>query len=152
MSMALKNMTHAECLQMLTAAHFGHLGCSNDGQPYIVPIYFAFQSRVAYSFSMPGHKVDWMRQNPKVCLQVEEWKTKGGWQSVVLDGTFQEFPDNDAWHEERLHAWTLLQKHMNWWEIGSMKPDEVAPAHASPHLFYGIYMNDISGRVAIQTD
>lgn len=150
MSMALKNMTHAECVDMLRGGHFGHLACSKEGQPYVVPIYFAFQSRVAYSFSMPGRKVEWMRQNPKVCLQVEDWPSKGSWRSVVLSGNFQEFPDNDAWHEERLTAWSLLQKYLNWWEIGSLKPDEIPPAHASRHLFYGIYMNDVSGRAAME--
>ncbi|OWV99843.1 pyridoxamine 5'-phosphate oxidase family protein [Rhizobium sp. R693] len=150
MSMALKNMTHAECLEMLKGGHYGHLACSNDGQPYVVPIYFAFQSRVAYSFAMPGRKVEWMRHNPKVCLQVEEWPSKGSWRSVVLTGSFQEFPDDEVWHEERLHAWSLLQKHIDWWEIGSLKPDEVPPAHAYTHIFYGIYMNDVSGRAAMQ--
>jgi uncharacterized protein len=152
MSTTLQNMTQAECLVMLEAAHFGHLACSNEGQPYIVPIYFAFQSRVAYSFSMPGRKVEWMRKNPKVCLQVEEWPSKGSWRSVVLNGNFQELPDDDVWHEERLHAWSLLQKHMNWWEVGSLKPDEVEPAHVSPHLFYCIYMSDMSGRIATRMD
>lgn len=152
MSMALRNMTHGECVEMLEDAHFGHLACSDEGQPYVVPIYFAFHARVAYSFSMPGRKVEWMRRNPKVCLQVEEWPSKGSWRSVVLEGKFQEFPDDPAWHEERIHAWSLLEKHLNWWEIGSLKPDKVPLSHVSPHLFYGIYMSDLSGRAARQVE
>lgn len=150
MTMALRDMSHAECLAMLEGGHYGHLACSNDGQPYVVPIYFAFQARVAYSFSMPGRKIEWMRQNPKVCLQVEESPSKGSWTSVVLNGRFQELTDTDAWHEERLHAWSLLEKHLNWWEVGSLRPVDVPPATASSHLFYGIYLNDVSGRIATQ--
>jgi Na+/glutamate symporter len=66
--MNLRNMTHTECLSMLEGAHYGHLACCSEGQPYVVPIYFAFHARVAYSFSMPGRKVEWMRQDPRVCL------------------------------------------------------------------------------------
>lgn len=148
MSMTLRAMTDAECLEMLEQAHFGHLACCNEGQPYVVPVYFAFRSRVAYSFSMPGRKVEWMRRNPKVCLQVEEQWAKGGWRSVVLAGRFQELPDDDVWHAERLQAWSLLNRHCDWWEIGSLKTAELPPAAASPHLFYGIYMGEVSGRVA----
>ncbi|EJL51184.1 putative flavin-nucleotide-binding protein [Rhizobium sp. CF122] len=152
MSMTLRNMTHAECLEMLEGAHYGHLACCHEGQPYLVPIYFAFYARVAYSFSMPGRKVEWMRRNPNVCLQVEEWPSKGSWKSVVLNGRFQELPDDEAWHEERLHAWSLLEKHLNWWEIGSLRPNEAPPASVPAHLFYGIYLNDVSGRIATQLE
>ncbi|WP_431323265.1 pyridoxamine 5'-phosphate oxidase family protein [Rhizobium sp. YTU87027] len=152
MAMALRNMTQAECLETLNGAHYGHLACCNEGQPYLVPTYFAFKARVAYSFSMPGRKVEWMRKNPNVCLQVEEWLSEGSWKSVVVNGRFQELPDDDAWHEERLHAWSLLEKHLNWWEIGSLKPTEVPPASAPVHLFYGIYLNDVSGRIATQSE
>ena len=152
MSMTLRNMTHAECLEMLEDAHYGHLACCHEGQPYLVPIYFAFYARVAYSFSMPGRKVEWMRRNPNVCLQVEEWPSKGSWKSVVLNGRFQELPDDEAWHEERLHAWSLLEKHLNWWEIGSLRPNEAPPASVPAHLFYGIYLNDVSGRIATQLE
>jgi len=152
MTMAIRTMTHHECVEMLNAGHYGHLACCNDGKPYVVPVYFVFDARVAYGFSMPGRKVEWMRENPRVCLQVEERQLKGSWRSVILDGKFQELPDNDAWHEERLHAWSLLQKHRDWWEIGSLKPDAVPPSHASPHLFYAIYMNEVTGRAATQID
>ncbi|RDJ03777.1 pyridoxamine 5'-phosphate oxidase family protein [Rhizobium grahamii] len=152
MPMAIRNMTHHECLEMLKASHYGHLACCHNSQPYVVPVYFAFEASVAYSFSMPGRKVEWMRENPKVCLQVEERQLKGSWRSVVLHGEFQELPDNDAWHEERLHAWSLLQKHIDWWEIGSLKPDVVPPAHTSPHLFFGIHKREVTGRSAMQID
>lgn len=152
MPMNLRNMTQTECLTLLEGAHYGHLACCSEGQPYVVPIYFAFHARVAYSFSMPGRKVEWMRQNPRVCLQVEEAPPGGGWKSVVINGKFQELSDNDTWHEERMHAWSLLEKHLNWWEMGSLKPEEAPPVHKSKHLFYGIYMSDLSGRAATRAD
>jgi len=152
MSINLRNMTHDECLTMMEGAHYGHLACSFEGQPYVIPIYFAFQARVAYSFSMPGRKVEWMRQNPKVCLQVEEELPKGSWRSVVINGRFQELSDDDVWRGERMHAWELLERHLNWWEIGSLKIEQVPLAHVSQHLFYGIYLNDISGRAATRAD
>jgi nitroimidazol reductase NimA-like FMN-containing flavoprotein (pyridoxamine 5'-phosphate oxidase superfamily) len=71
MTMTLRDMSQAECMSTLEESRFGHLACSKDGQPYVVPIYFAYEKGVAYSFSMPGRKIDWMRENDKVCLQVD---------------------------------------------------------------------------------
>jgi nitroimidazol reductase NimA-like FMN-containing flavoprotein (pyridoxamine 5'-phosphate oxidase superfamily) len=51
-----------------------------------------------------------------------------------------------------MHAWSLLEKHLNWWEMGSLKPEEAPPVHESKHLFYAIYMSDLSGRAATRAD
>ncbi|WP_261318142.1 pyridoxamine 5'-phosphate oxidase family protein [Rhizobium leguminosarum] len=88
---------------------FDHLACCKNGQPCVVPIYFAYAEGAIYSFSMPGRKVDWMRMNENVCLQIYQRGTGKGWTSVVVDGRFEEFPDTHLWRSERLHAWTLLQ-------------------------------------------
>jgi nitroimidazol reductase NimA-like FMN-containing flavoprotein (pyridoxamine 5'-phosphate oxidase superfamily) len=148
MTMSLRDMTQAECFSVLEESRFGHLACSKDGQPYVVPIYFAYRNGIAYAFSMPGRKIDWMRENDKVCLQVQRWQAGKNWASVVVEGRYQEFPDTDVWRSERLHAWSLLQKHSDWWEIGALKPHELPVAAKSPHVFYGILLREITGRTA----
>jgi nitroimidazol reductase NimA-like FMN-containing flavoprotein (pyridoxamine 5'-phosphate oxidase superfamily) len=152
MTIKLTEINPGECYRILENERFGHLACSKDGQPYVAAIYFAFSSGVAYSFTMPGKKLDWMRGNDKVCLHVEQRSSAGGWTSVVVEGRFEEFPDSDARRSERLHAWSLLQKHSDWWEIGSMKPHEVPMPDGSPHVFYGIAVTAVSGRSAIRTE
>ncbi|ANM13362.1 MULTISPECIES: pyridoxamine 5'-phosphate oxidase family protein [unclassified Rhizobium] len=152
MPMTLTEITPAECYRLLEGARFGHLACCNAGQPYVAAIYFAFSNGVAYSFTMPGKKLDWMRANDKVCLHVEHRLSGDGWTSVVVEGRFQEFPDSDAWRSERLHAWSLLQAHSDWWEIGAMKPHELPMLEGSPHVFYGIAVTAVSGRSATRTN
>jgi nitroimidazol reductase NimA-like FMN-containing flavoprotein (pyridoxamine 5'-phosphate oxidase superfamily) len=151
MTMKLTEINPAECYRVLENERFGHLACCKDGQPYVAAIYFAFSRGIAYSFTMPGKKLDWMRENDKVCLHVEH-RSSGGWMSVVVEGRFEEFPDDEARGSERLHAWSLLQKHSDWWEIGAMKPHELAMLEGSPHVFYGIVVTAVSGRSAVRTD
>ncbi|MGO7424132.1 pyridoxamine 5'-phosphate oxidase family protein, partial [Rhizobium ruizarguesonis] len=62
------------------------------------------------------------------------------------------FPDSDARRSERLHAWSLLQKYSDWWEIGSMKPHELPMLDGPPHVFYGISVTAVSGRSAVRTE
>ncbi|AXA42965.1 pyridoxamine 5'-phosphate oxidase family protein [Rhizobium leguminosarum] len=152
MSYILKDLTQAECFAVLEQSRFGHLACCKDGKPYVVPIYFAYAKGVIYSFSMPGRKVDWMRTNENVCLQIEQHGSGKGWTSVVVDGRFEEFPDTDLWHNERLQAWSLLQKHFDWWEIGALKPQAQSTASASEHIFYGIFVREVTGRTALPVD
>ncbi|MGZ2426268.1 pyridoxamine 5'-phosphate oxidase family protein [Rhizobium laguerreae] len=152
MTMKLTELTPAQCYRILESAHFGHLACCKNGQPYVAAIYFAFSSGVAYSFTMPGKKLDWMRGNDRVCLHVEQRPAVGGWASVVVEGRFEEFPDSDARRSERLHAWSLLQKHTDWWEIGAMTLQEPPVLEGSPHVFYGIAVTSVSGRSAVRTE
>ncbi|AHG45412.1 hypothetical protein RLEG12_20225 [Rhizobium leguminosarum bv. trifolii CB782] len=152
MSYILKDLTPAECSAVLEQSRFGHLACCKDGRPYVVPIYFAYAKTTIYSFSMPGRKVDWMRANENVCLQIDRRGTGKGWTSVVVDGRFEEFPDTDRWRSERLQAWSLLQKHFDWWEIGALKLQEQPTGSVSEHIFYGIVAREVSGRTALSVD
>lgn len=61
MTIKLTEINPGECYRILESERFGHLACCKDGQPYVAAIYFAFSSGVAYSFTMPGKKLDWMR-------------------------------------------------------------------------------------------
>lgn len=151
MSLGSREFTSAECNAILEEARFGHLACCKDGQPYVVPIYFSYEKGVAYCFSMPGRKLDWMRENDRVCLQVDQRVGKG-WTSVIVEGKFEEFPDTELWRSERLHAWELLEKHSDWWEVGSLKPKGLPVLPESPHVFFGIYARTISGRAAFAID
>jgi nitroimidazol reductase NimA-like FMN-containing flavoprotein (pyridoxamine 5'-phosphate oxidase superfamily) len=66
------------------------LACAKDGQPYVVPIYFPYADSHLYAFSVPGKKIEWMRGNPMVSLQVLEGGERREWKSVVVDGRYEE--------------------------------------------------------------
>lgn len=147
--MIVKEMTRNECVDVVSGSRIARLACASENQPYIVPIHFAFAANHFYSFSMPGKKVDWMRANPKVCIQIDEFTEPREWRSVVVYGLYEELPDKIGWKVEREHAWSLLEKHANWWEPGGLKPIPGPVDSASSHLFYRIRIESMTGRQAV---
>lgn len=71
----------------------GRLGCSDHGKPYIVPVYYLFDNECVYVHSLPGHKIDVLRDNPNACLQVDKVKDDFHWQSVLAFGFYEEVND-----------------------------------------------------------
>ena len=90
-----------------------------------------------------------MRDNPLVCVLMDVRGQGRQWQSVVVDGRYEELPDQIGHKREREHAWSLLSKHANWWEPGGLKP--VLPLiEASPPVFFRISVEHLSGREATE--
>lgn len=147
--MIVREMTAQENTAVVSAGRLARLACASEGQPYVVPIHYAFADRHLYSFSMPGQKVEWMRSNPKVCVQIDDLSSSRRWKSVVIYGVFEELPDRIGTKVHRDHAWSLLEKHANWWEPGGLKPVLPPVANASSHLFYRIRIESMTGRQAM---
>jgi nitroimidazol reductase NimA-like FMN-containing flavoprotein (pyridoxamine 5'-phosphate oxidase superfamily) len=143
--MVIIEMDRAACMALLQTSRIGRLACARDGQPYVVPISFAAEGNHLYGFSLLGRKIDWMRGNAKVCVQVDELENTRNWRSVVINGRYEELPDRIGTKVQRDRAWSLLSKHAQWWEPGGLKPVAEAP---TPHLFYRISIDEISGRQA----
>jgi uncharacterized protein len=144
--MHVQEMTQEECIAIVSNGRMGNLACARDNRPYVVPIYYAFSENHLYSFSMPGQKVDWMRSNPHVCVQVDNFSDQGHWQSVVMYGLYHELPDIAGTKHEREHARFLLQQHANWWEPGGLKPTPQPMTAFPTHLFYRIAIESMTGR------
>ena len=144
--MLVHEMTREECVAVVSAGRLGHLACARDNRPYVVPIHYAFADNYLYSFSMPGQKVDWMRTNPSVCVQVDAFSGPRDWQSVVMWGLYEELPESRNSGLDREHAWFLLQQHANWWEPGALKPTLHPATEIPSHLFYRIVVESITGR------
>ena len=90
--------------------HVGHLGCARGGQPYVVPFSFAYHREHLYAFATVGRKVEWMRANPLVCVEVEEILSRQEWQTVVILGRYQELPNTPELNAARVLAHDLLAR------------------------------------------
>lgn len=145
MTIPVREMSEWESRELLHHGNVGHLACVHDHRPYVVPVHYAFEAKQLYVFSLTGQKIDWMRSNPNACLQVEASGEHHRWNSVVVQGRYEELPDAPEWHNKRLHAWSLLQKRSFWWEPGSSKPGTGSDERDNP-IFYRISIDEISGR------
>lgn len=148
--MRIRSLSAAECGEVLAANRVGRLACARNGQPYVVPIHFAYADKHLYVFSMLGKKVEWMRANPLVSIVVEEHGVRRDWRSVVVDGRYDELPDRIGTKREREYAWSLLSQHVNWWEPGALKPVKppLSLAESTDHVFFRILVDQLSGREA----
>jgi nitroimidazol reductase NimA-like FMN-containing flavoprotein (pyridoxamine 5'-phosphate oxidase superfamily) len=86
--MRIVAISQQECGELLQRVSLGRLACSLNDQPYVVPVAFSYEPDCIYIFSTVGKKIEWMRQNPKVCLQADEMGHPSSWASVVVTGTW----------------------------------------------------------------
>jgi len=142
--MWIKELTKTECLEVLASAQLARLACARGMQPYIVPIYCAYQDHWIYSFSEPGQKIDWMRANPLVCVETDQMRREQ-WATVVVFGRYEELSDTPEFRNERALAFNLLQRRAMWWEPASSKPMP-GGTPAAIRIFYRIKLEQITGR------
>ncbi len=139
--MIIRELSRKECSEALNASSFGRLGCARENQPYVVPIFFATDDDFIYSFAIPGQKIDWMRVNPKVCLEVDNQSSGNDWTSVIVFGQFTELVDTD----ERQRAHGLLQARPMWWEPGASSAVGRDDTAGYTPIFYSISKTSMTG-------
>jgi nitroimidazol reductase NimA-like FMN-containing flavoprotein (pyridoxamine 5'-phosphate oxidase superfamily) len=147
-AMIIQEMTPAECLELLQQTGIGRLACARSGQPYVVPIYFAVNKEHLYGFSTLGKKIEWMRANPLVCVEVDEIISPGQWRSVIVFGRYHELPDLPVYASIRHHAHSLLQKRASWWEPADVSSTHRGKPHSTRPIFYRISIDEITGHRA----
>ena len=49
--MLIRDMNAQECRDLLARPGVGRLACAHDNQPYIVPVYFAYEPDRLYGFA-----------------------------------------------------------------------------------------------------
>jgi uncharacterized protein len=145
--MLIHDLTDAECGEVLTRTQLGRLGCSRFDQPYIVPIHFSFDAErnCVYAFSTIGQKIEWMRENPKVCLEVEELHDKNHWATVLVIGRYEEIHQSPEEGEARRRAEQLFQQRREWWLPGAAKLQSGEHHHI---VVYRIRIERLTGRRA----
>jgi nitroimidazol reductase NimA-like FMN-containing flavoprotein (pyridoxamine 5'-phosphate oxidase superfamily) len=124
----------------------GRLACAHDGQPYITPIYFAYDDNYLYGFSTLGQKITWMRANPLVCVEVDELASPQDWTTVIVLGKYEELPAKSQYEVYRKRAYDLLQRQPVWWEPGYVKTvldEKTRPIRES--MYFRIHIDQISG-------
>jgi nitroimidazol reductase NimA-like FMN-containing flavoprotein (pyridoxamine 5'-phosphate oxidase superfamily) len=141
--MLLQSMTRQASVELLSRTKFGRLACASEGQPYVTPLSFVYDSDWLYSVSTVGQKIAWMRANPLVCVEVDEIFSRQNWASVIVLGRYEELSDTPAHSAVRKHAYDLIHTTPLWWEPAYLKP----PVERTLDImFFRIHVDQISGR------
>ena len=148
--MTIHELTAAECEEFLGHATVGRLACAQNGQPYIVPVslYFNRADKCLYGFSTVGQKIEWMRENPRVCVEVDAISDQHQWTTVLVMGRYEELDASAAQQRDRQRALELFQGQSRWWLPAGAKLSS-GVEHASP-VVYRIHISSISGRRAVR--
>ncbi|HRE50733.1 MAG TPA: pyridoxamine 5'-phosphate oxidase family protein [Flavitalea sp.] len=86
-------LTDPEIEETLAKAFIGRIGCHADDLTYVTPVSYAYDGKHIYVRTSEGMKVNMMRQNPKVCFQVDQMENMANWKSVIVWGVFEELRD-----------------------------------------------------------
>jgi uncharacterized protein len=144
--MLIHELTRAQCLEVLMRVNVGRLGCARHNQPYIVPVSFYFDGTDAclYSFSTVGQKIRWMRENPRVCVEVDEISDHKHWTTVIVTGRYEEIRSAKSASAAQSRALELFQQRSDWWlpAVGKV----VARDEHDTRVVYRIHVDQVSGR------
>lgn len=100
----IEEMRRDEMKDLLREVGYAHLGCSRDNEPYVVPVHYAYSDAFIYVYTTEGKKAEIIRENPRVCLQVESVADNQNWKSVIVTGDASQVVNE----EEREEALKLI--------------------------------------------
>lgn len=94
----IENLKTKESIHLLRVNYIGRLAFISQGNPYVVPItyYYDETSNSILGYSAEGHKINAMRKNRSVSLEVDEITSVNNWQSILAHGVFEELQGSEA--------------------------------------------------------
>lgn len=147
----IKDLGSGECIQLLCNNYIGHLAYIVGESPFVIPItYYYDQSHNSIiSYSLEGHKIDAMRKNRSVSLEVDEIESVNRWKSVLAHGKFEELSGIDA--KNLLHEFSngvkeiIHRKETKKLQFISESSSKLGPEGSSP-IVYRIQLLEITGK------
>jgi len=92
----IANLDQSHIDIVLLTNRVARLACCEHDRPYIVPITYVFDQGYVYGHTNGGEKLRILRQNPNVCLEVDEIQDMRQWRSVIVSGVFEELHGPEA--------------------------------------------------------
>lgn len=125
----------------------GRLGCSAHDKIYVVPTTYAYDGTYLYGHTIEGQKIEMMRQNPHVCLEVDVIHSMAHWQSVIVWGTYEELKGQaaeDALQELVVRVQPLLTSETSRPRHGLDRSGDIRPSQKT--VIYRIKVEEATGR------
>ena len=94
----IKNLKKDQCHLLLQDNYWGNLAFTGHSSPYVLPItyYFDKGNNCIVRTSAEGHKIDCLRKNKLVSLNVTRVLSINDWSSVLIHGEYEELTGIDA--------------------------------------------------------
>jgi nitroimidazol reductase NimA-like FMN-containing flavoprotein (pyridoxamine 5'-phosphate oxidase superfamily) len=98
-----------------------------------------------YCFTTSGRKVEWMRDNPAVCVEIDDIVHNRQWETVIAFGQYEEIHESPGRETAVEHAWSLLQGRPNWWEPGYVRTVVGSSERPLEPIFFRITLGEMTG-------
>jgi len=140
-----------EMEEILREETVGYLGLSADGQPYVVPLNYAYVGRrILFHCGLTGKKLEYLKTNPRVCFTVgrqrEEMRAHAerfpcflDSHSVICVGRARVVEDL----QERQRALTTFQR------CYQPEAEEISPRRAEGCCTVEIEISEMTGRKVV---
>jgi nitroimidazol reductase NimA-like FMN-containing flavoprotein (pyridoxamine 5'-phosphate oxidase superfamily) len=90
------DLTTEEIESLISGNFTARIGCCAAGKVYVVPVTYIYSNGDIISHTNEGLKVRMMRENPEVCIEIDEVEDIFNWRSVVAWGIYQELRGPEA--------------------------------------------------------
>lgn len=130
-----------EIEEVLRENIIGRVGSHAYGKTYVVPITYAYDGAYVYAHSAEGMKLHMMRQNPRVCFEVDNMDDMANWRSVIAWGVFEELHSGQA-----ARALDILLAHIEPHLQGPPGASVHPTSGMQPAVLYRIKLEEKTGR------
>jgi nitroimidazol reductase NimA-like FMN-containing flavoprotein (pyridoxamine 5'-phosphate oxidase superfamily) len=137
-------MSRSEVEAFVDEQYIARLGCHVDQTTYVVPVAYAFHDDALYCFSHEGRKLRMMRENPRVCVEIDAVVHLGSWTSVIAWGEFEELEGDEAAEGARIAAERLSTELL---DTESRRRLEQALQDDPKPIIFRIRLTESTGRV-----
>lgn len=86
----IEDMNDNQIVNVLQSQLIAHLACYADKKLFLVPITYAYKDGYLYCQSKDGLKIQLMRKNPAVCIEVDQIESMRNWRTVILWGEYEQ--------------------------------------------------------------
>jgi len=88
----------SKCRTLLSNNYIGHLAYIYKNRPFVIPVtyYYDDSTNALFGYSGDGHKINALRINNAVSLEVADIESVNTWKSVSVQGAFYELEGSTA--------------------------------------------------------
>lgn len=141
----MERLSREEALELLENQPVAHLGVVRDGRSYVTPMSFVLDGEVILFRTMAGEKLDAIKANPFVCIEVSSYdEASGDWVSAIVSGEASEVLDDDV---KAKTTSLLFSKYADVLGSPLSRGGGMRPLQGFPHVIQ-VVIEEISGMTA----